>query len=646
MPIRWLLLLSGGTGLVLAERFLRQHHLSALMLLFLLASLAGARTGFHVNTGARSGTEEVKQGLRNPHFRPIIIIDNRNSVTRSPPEHFMAVRPSWASEPVWGMAQAIMLNRRKALPSEWVAAFRSAGAAHLIAVSGLHIGILLGILLALLKVVQMRRSAAAITAIISSWIYIVMIGAPPSAVRAGLMASIGLGMWGAGRLPEPGRIVPTAVFVALVARPSLIASVGFQLSVAAVIGISLGLRGFKARTLETARGRLAVLLRITLGAQAGVLPVQILTFGNLLPLAPLVNVVAVPLMGIWLPSAVGAVFLGFLYGPAAAVAGAYCEGAGRLLLQWIYVWAGVPGVVVPAPAIAAALAAVGLVCWAVGGRGRLSALACLAAVVWIPAIEDGNPRISFLDVGQGDAIVIETGNYGRVVVLDSGPAFGDWSAARYVVAPYLHSRGIRRIDLMVVSHPDIDHMGGMEDLAAEFPVGFFVRGEWRTTDTASARRLQARLDAAGVETITPEAGDRIVLGDGSWIDVLHGLPSSKDMGSDAILSSNNRSLVMRLNLEGLTVLLCGDMERSGEGGLFRFRRFLPSTILKVPHHGGKDGLSDRLLDAVQPSLALISVGARNRYGHPSQVLLDRLRSAGIDVWRTDCSGALFLQADY
>jgi len=644
LSLRWLILLSSTLGVLLTERFRFQKRLSAALLLFLLASLWSARLEIGFNIGVRQESEEIKQGLRNPHFRSLISLTARDSVRAGPPEHLLAERPAWASEPVWAMAQALLLNRREALSPCWIAAFRSAGAAHLMAVSGLHIGILLGIFLAILRMMQIRRRAIAIFTVGAVWAYILLIGAPPSAVRAGLMVTVGLGMWGAGRLPQPGRLLPVAVLAALVARPSLLASVGFQLSVAAVAGIGLGLRGFRARSLETVGGKIIAFLRVSLGAQAGVLPVQIITFGTYTTLAPLVNVIAVPLMGIWLPSVVASLGLGLMGGPAAVVAGAFCEGVGRILLWWILLWASYPGILVPVPVWVAVVVAAGLVGWMVGGRGRLLAMACLAALVWIPAFETGRPRITFLDIGQGDAIVIETRNPKRVVVVDAGPAFKDWSAGRAVVAPYLRARAVRRIDLLVASHPDIDHIGGMGALVDEYPVLCFLRGQWYNVDARSAYQLQHRLDASGAQTLAPEAGDRIELGDDSWIDVLAGSNSSAGVGVEIPLSSNNRSLVLRLNLEGLTVLLCGDLERSGERELVHFWSYLSCSVLKVPHHGGEGGLSAELLEAVRPSLAVISVGAGNRYGHPSPKLLARLREAGAAVWRTDLSGALVMQS--
>ena len=641
IPIRWLLL-TCITGFLLIPRLERFNRPAALLLVFLLASVAGAQTGIRLNTGTRMGEGGPKQGLLNPHFNPLIRLADADTVRAGPTEPLLSERPPWASGPVWSMVQAIIFNRRDRLPYEWTAAFRSVGASHLIAVSGLHLGILLGALLTVMKIARIGRAGSAILSIAASWSYILFIGAPPSAVRAGLMTSIGLSVWGAGKLPQPDRLLPAAVLTALILRPSLIASVGFQLSVTAVIGIRLGLRGFIVRDLESMRGRFSALFRITLGAQAGVLPVQILTFGCISPLAPLVNVIAVPLMGVWLPSAVTSLCLGFFLPPAAVLAGAFCNGVGNMLLWWIYIWSSVPGVVVPVPAAAAWLAALGLVFWAVGGRARNAALACLVAVVWFPALENGAPRICFLDVGQGDAMVIETGSPRRIVVVDSGPAFVSWSAGRHVVAPYLRARGIRRIDLLVATHPDADHVGGMVALAEEFQLGMFMRGCWYPEDAKSALKLEEGIRAAGVGTLIPGSGDRIILDNRSCLDVLAGERPGGAGGSGG-LSSNNRSLVLRLQLQELSVLLCGDLERSGEKLLVPYRQYLPSTVLKVPHHGSQNVLSEWLLEATCPGLAVVSVGSRNRYGHPSDELLERLRNAGIEIWRTDHSGALVLQ---
>ncbi len=630
-----IVLLIAAVSFFLLKRVPRLYRSSLLLLVFLLAAIAGERAGIAFNTPRTVVEEGRRGGLNNPHYRPVLTARQSPVESKDESDDRAAGIP-WASRPVEGMIEAIIFNRRDRMPVEWISAFRTTGTAHLIAVSGLHIGILVSIVLVLLKTMRLRRQARTIITIAGCWIYVLAIGAPPSAVRAAMMTSIGLGMLGMGRNCSHGRILPTAIFCILVVKPSMIASVGFQLSASALLGIGLALRGIDGSHYRTSRAGLAILLRISAGAQAGVMPLQIYTFGYFSPLAPIVNAAAVPLIGLWLSSAVAAISTGFIWGTLSMIIGAFCEGIGRILLWWIYAWSMLPGMVMPAPAATALLAAAGIVLWGLGGKGRIASLLCLTLLSWIPQTGTGAARITFLSVGQGDAIVIESRNPRRVAVIDGGSAFNDWDAGRYVVAPYLKSRGIRTIDILIASHPDVDHVGGMETLAEEFNIGLFVRGEWRPGETETAFRLEKRLNASGIVSIVPETGDSFILGKGSRIDVLAGT-------GNAGLSSNDRSLVLRLQLNNVSVLLCGDLEISGEYRLNRFRHLLQSDILKFPHHGSDDAVSDMLLEKVQPSMAVISVGSGNRYGHPSPNQLERLRRLGIDVWRTDRYGALVVK---
>ncbi|MFC1628516.1 DNA internalization-related competence protein ComEC/Rec2 [Gemmatimonadota bacterium] len=640
----WLLLLFSAC-LLLIPRVPAGAKRLGLFLLILLAAVPSSEildvSSSWIDTAHQKGDHE---GLRNPHYRPLITM-NRETIEESGPDDDVSTvsnRPEWASEPVWELIQGILLNNRDAVDRTWVDAFRSAGAAHLLAVSGLHLSILVMTIMIVFNLLRAGRRVSVASVILVIWIYVITIGSPPSAIRAGLMISAWIILKDTLRRIDDGRLFPAAILVALVVSPALIASTGFHLSVAAVAGIIIAGRKDGVPERNSIRERFHGIMRVTLGAQSGVLPVQVLVFGTITPLALMVNILAVPLLGLWLPSVLAALALGLAGGIPEQLVGAFCEGTGRLLLWWVYLWGNVPGILQPAQPWASLVATAGLIAWGSGRRdGRLVALLLLALITWSPVLTPSAPRITFLDVGQGDSIVIETRHPSRVIVIDAGPAWEEWSAGEGIVAAYLRSRGISKIDLLVASHSDADHIGGMPALLERFEVDLFMRGEWRIQLEGAAQTLLSQLSASQTRSLIPRSGERMELAHNAWFDVLHGLPG--DAEKLVTLDENDRSLVLRLELNGLSVLFPGDLEVSGERFLLPYEDRLHCQVLKVSHHGSSDSTSLEFLRMVQPSLAVISVGKRNLHGHPDSRILEELRSSGVKVWRTDLSGALVLR---
>ncbi len=617
------------------------HHpllrrVGALLVWGVLATLVGA----HCFAGPWGGRASEPRGLGNPGFRPLpLTVAERWAPEAAVPERAVAQD---GEAGLRALEEAVLMGRRERLPPDWQAAFRAAGLAHLLAVSGLHLGVLVGLLVGLLRLLQCPRRLTAGLGTLALGLYVSAVGAPPSALRAGLMTAFGLLYWGSGRRIAPGRVLPAALLTLLVTVPSLLASAAFCLSAGATLGITLALRGSVQRRQAGWRERSLAFLRVSLGAQAGVLPSQLWFFGVLHPWGPLVNVLAVPLAGLWLPAVVVARALGPLGGLPAAVARAWADGLGALLTRGAVLASGLPGAVVPVPAWVWLPAALGLLAWVRGGGSRIVALVLLALTVASPLLDDGRPRLTFLAVGQGDALVVETRSPRRTLVFDTGPAWGDWDAGRDVILPYLRSRGVRRIDLLVLSHPDADHIGGAAALLLRLPTTAMVTGDWPENIPGTPERMEAARRRAGVPRTTLRAGDVVGLGGGDCLEVLAG--AEQEVGPARYESGwNDRSLVVRLLVGGLSVLLPGDLEQSGEERLRPHWGRLRSTVLKVSHHGSGGATSSALLAAVAPRLAVVSVGRSNRYGHPDPSVLDRLATTGVRIHRTDRQGALWLR---
>jgi competence protein ComEC len=245
-------------------------------------------------------------------------------------------------------------------------------------------------------------------------------------------------------------------------------------------------------------------------------------------------------------------------------------------------------------------------------------------------------RATFLDVGQGDACVIELPG-GHAAVIDGGGSFdAAFDPGEQVIAPFLWRRGIRRLDVVILSHPHPDHANGLAFLVEHFPVGEVWTNGAETAQPGTVRLLQVAA-RRGVPIGAPRSID---LG-GARLRPLAPLDAAGRIAVDAARSENDNSLVIQLDYRGHKLLFPGDLEAEGEAALVDAAGAgLASDVLKVPHHGSRTSSTDTLLDAVRPHVAVFSVGERNRWGFPHPTVLARYAARGVRALRTDRDGAV------
>jgi competence protein ComEC len=266
----------------------------------------------------------------------------------------------------------------------------------------------------------------------------------------------------------------------------------------------------------------------------------------------------------------------------------------------------------------------------------LGGMALVTSVAWLVALQspDGRLHVTFLDVGQGDAIFVETPG-GVQMLIDGGPEGSRLLAELGRQLPFWD----RTLDLVVLTHPDADHLTGLISVLERYDVRAVVArsGPWESDLVAAWERALA---AEGATLVRGEAGMRMTLSDGVALEILH--PGAELVaGTDA--DSNNNSLVLRLTYVEVAFLLPGDIEAEMERALARSGVYLRSTVLKVAHHGSKSSSIEAFVDAVDPQVALISVGEGNRSGHPAAEVLERL--VGRLVYRTDENGTVSISSD-
>ncbi|MCH7497941.1 MAG: DNA internalization-related competence protein ComEC/Rec2, partial [Candidatus Marinimicrobia bacterium] len=450
-----------------------------------------------------------------------------------------------------------------------------------------------------------------------------------------------------------------AAIATLLISPKTLFTASFQLSFAAVAGIlhvSLRLRGWIRATPRGAwlyqwrAARYALdLLLISLGAQVGTLPVTLSIFHAFSAYALLANLLAVPLAGF---AVVG--------GAVSFIAAAVWPALGDIFAQALWLDLTVlmlaveqlsrlphPQVLVGQPGVAATLillaAAAGLPYLFKPGRPRwrlrLAALVLLipGVLVWRSAFSPRELRVTFLDVGQGDAIHLALPD-GSHVLLDAGIWTPRFDAGERVVWPYLRGQGIGRLAVAAISHPQADHLGGLPYLLRQLPIGELWDSAHQVSNTLY-NRTRHLADSLGVPIRRLQAGDFLSLG------AVEILVLSPDSAAATAANVNNASLVLLLHYGQSSLLLMGDAERSVERRLLAYGELLQADWLKVGHHGSATSSTAAFLQAVGARGAVISVGARNVYRHPSPEVVERLRATMAVVHRTDLDGALVLRSD-
>ncbi|MGH3814671.1 MAG: DNA internalization-related competence protein ComEC/Rec2 [Pseudonocardiaceae bacterium] len=530
--------------------------------------------------------------------------------------------------------------------------FRAAGLAHLTAVSGANVAIVCGAVLGLARLARAGPRTAAILAGLVLVGFVVLCRPSPSVLRAAAMGVVTLLALMLGRRRSAVPALCAAVLVLLLVDPALGCDPGFALSVLATGGLVLLAPGWAAglRSHGVPPG-IAEALAIPAAACVVTAPVVAGLSGEVSLVAVMTNLLATPAVALATVLGVLATVLGSLHPGAAAVVVHLAGPAVGWLVAVGHHGAAVPDGVMRWPggasgALLLALLAVAVLLAMRAHRLRVLAAAGLAGalLVLVPTryVVPGWPAagwaVAACDVGQGDAVVLATAEPDRAILVDTGPDPG-------LVAACLDRLGIRRLALVVISHLHADHVGGLVGALRGRAVSAVALGPGRSPPWAFAEVMRATT-VAHVPVVAVTAGQRL-----SWpglvLDVLAPLRASPAVGDPEAEADgttvNNTSVVLRATTPAGRVLLTGDMELDAQADLLAARTDLRADVLKVPHHGSRY-TAEEFFAAVRPRVAIVSVGARNRYGHPSQHVLNALAKVGSRVMRTDLNGDVAVAA--
>ncbi len=526
---------------------------------------------------------------------------------------------------------------------EWEG-YQRAGIVHLFAVSGYNIAFVLGIAWFFLSFFGPRPFWRLFWGVVILWGYYFMVGWSASIVRASFMAFFGLLALCAGRKQDFLTSLALAALVILLLNPGEIFQVGFQLSFLATAGIAYLSPQFQ-------KWGLGQLLSPTLAAQLTTIPLSVYHFNLISLVAPFLNIIAIFISGaVTILGLIGCLLIWIFPGLAAPIfitAGSMMYALSRFILWWAeFDWASlvIPNIspyfiisiyvfllVLPQiPRLLPAFSHVPLKIKALAAGVFL--LGCLIFAWPQPA----RLEVVFLDVGQGDSIFIRTPG-GRTCLIDGGGTPGSaYMVGLNVVKPYLHSRGVRKIDVMVMSHNDGDHSEGLIEIIPSFVVGAFLM----PPVDANNETDKAILDLCNERNIPLSeltAGQQLVLDKQVCLEVLNPVRGSEMKG-------NNSSLVFRLVFGQAEWLLTGDIENVVIEEMLRRSDILKSDILKLPHHGGLSSFNKEFYRAVAPQAVIASVGINN-YNHPHPSVKAYFAQQKIPFYATVDYGAVFTESD-
>ena len=538
------------------------------------------------------------------------------------------------------LIQAMILGERWRLPDDVYAGFRETGMAHLLAISGLHVGFLAGCLWWLFRRLRLGARAAFFCLLGILPLYALLTGAGVSVLRATVMVLIVAGGRAVYRRPDLLNSLCVAGLCILLFRPLDILDVGFQLSFCALLGLILLMPLFR-RLFHVLPGKVNDLLSMSLAAQLGVAPVLAWHFHGVAPASLIANLLLIPLAGVF-------VNLGFLLPLISwipllpAVLGRILDLSARFMLWLNGTVASLLGYrSVPSPGWVFLIGYyLSMLCisgrrplwarkrWRWGGGIALATAIILA----LTPVVDNRLMVVFTDVGQGACVYIRTPDERDFLMDAGGNSYGgDYDPGESRVVPFLLGSGVGQLDLLAASHAHEDHIGGVPAVLREVGADRFAYYPPGEPD-ASWTEIWGVLSREQIPVQPLEAGDTFALGDQVTGRVVYPPAQGPASGEE-----NDRSLCLLFRYGDTSVLLTGDIEAPAESFVADWP---DADIVQIPHHGSDTSSTQSWIGAVAPSVAVAQAGVNNPYRHPSADVLARYRDAGASVFHNDQDGAV------
>ena len=548
---------------------------------------------------------------------------------------------------------AMLFGGYEGIKPELLAAFTATGIVHILSVSGSHVSLLAGTVHIVGKALRFPPWCIAGMVIVAIAMYAVFSGFTSPVVRSALMGMLAFIALAFNREKDARYSLALTALAILAVTPRLIFDISFELSFMATVGLLYIAPEIKQGLVKLPRF-IAENLAITIAAQVSVIPFIAWYFNNVSVSSLLANLVAVPLIEWTIIGGLAAVLIGVIFPFGGQILFVACS----LMIGFVYFItqhiAAIPfGVLyLPSGGLFCGIVYYLLLFWLCGyhaekipslrscwqtKRNVMQIAGICILLLWGSQFFVTQPlRVHFIDVGQGDSILLTT-PHGKAVLFDTGGVrreFSDFDIGKRVVEPYLRHYGVRELACLCLTHAHEDHAGGAGSLLKDFPVEHVIVG--RENRSEYAKTLGYSLEKCNA-FITAYDGQQILV-DGVKIEVF--LPDEVA----TMKTGNELSNVFRISYGDFSVLITGDLDSEGEQELIKKHK-LNSSILKVGHHGSRTSSSEAFLQAVQPLYAIISVGFHNSFGHPNPQVLGRLNQCGIKTLRTDQDGAILIESD-
>lgn len=553
-------------------------------------------------------------------------------------------------EELKGISAALIYGDRQNIEDEVLDAYQSLGVIHLLAVSGLHVGLIVSALFYILLRMGITKERVYEILLVILPIYMILAGASPSVVRATLMTMVVLFCLRLKMRIHPLDGICYVYLAYLFISPYVLFHIGFQLSFLISFSLIISSQSIFAHL----SGYLKSLLAVTIQSQFFSLPIIFFHFYEFSLLSFPLNMVYIPFISvIILPSVFIVFFLMLILPNIASLFANILEKmlafAHRVLLYFDQLQVGTItlGKITELQAIFMFIIVV-FGCYQFEKRRRLQDLivptvlfALLIAAIKMAPYLTPTGEVTFLDVGQGDSILIELPYRKAVYLIDTGGKMDfneeEWKKRNHqfevgqdIVVPYLKAKGITKIDRLILTHGDYDHIGGAFNVAQELKIKETLYSYGEVEESFEKQLLQTLADRGSKIRFVKEGE--------TWQIGKHDFYILSPMGNEE--TTNGRSIVIYARIGGVNWLFTGDLEDEGERRLINTYKHLSVDILKAGHHGSRTSSSPQFLDHIRPKIVVISAGRNNRFGHPHREVLQAFFERKMRIYRTDENGAI------